>query len=218
MPILLFIHGFATGPKIWQAQIREFSKDFHVVTDIEHVEHGSDVYLVGWSMGGWKALELWQEHHQKIKGLILVSAFAKYVRSDDYPCGTPMVLLRKLEKRFMSDYKDGMHYFYDLVFKDKKIHRLIDQLPVPEKHDVDRWFEKLRQEDMRELLPRINVPVLIIQGDQDPIVSPEAAEYLHGRIKDSELRVFAGVGHAPFLEKTREFNLTMRGFLAKNEN
>lgn len=88
MPTLLFIHGFATGPLIWQAQIKEFSRDFKVVSDIEQIDHNSDVFIVGWSMGGWKALDLWQEHHQKIKGLVLVSAFAKYIQSDDYPLGT----------------------------------------------------------------------------------------------------------------------------------
>jgi len=217
MSTLLFIHGFATGPAIWQGQIKEFSKDFKVVIDLEQIEHGSDVYVIGWSMGGWKALDLWQEHHQKIKGIILVSSFAKYVKSDDYPCGTPLALLRRLEKKFSTDYNIGMHYFYDLIFKDKKMHDLLSKLPVAEKHDIDKWFEKLRNEDKRELLPKINVPVLIIHGDRDPIVSLGAAEYLKKKIKDSELRVFDSVGHTPFLEQKQEFNSILRNFLIQHD-
>lgn len=216
MATLLFIHGFATGPKVWQAQIKEFSKDFEVVSEIEQVKPGSDLFVVGWSMGGWKALDLWQEHHQRIKGLVLVSSFAKYTQSDDYPHGTSPALLRKLEKRFQAGYKNGMRYFYDLIFKDKKMHALIDQLPEPDREEVERWFDKLRQEDKRDLLPKIDVPVLIIQGDQDPIVSPGSAEFLSSRIRNSELHFLPGTGHAPFIESTKEFNAILRNFLIKN--
>lgn len=188
------------------------------MTNLAQIEQGSDVYIVAWSMGGWKALDLWQEHHQKIKGIVLVSAFAKYVKSDDYPAGIPMPILRKLEKKFAVDYKTGMHYFYDLIFKDKKMHDLIDQLPVPEQSDVDRWFEKLRNEDKRAILPKINLPVLIVQGDQDPIVLPASAEYLNKNIRDSQLKVFSQVGHAPFLEKPAEFNEVLKKFLAGHGN
>jgi pimeloyl-ACP methyl ester carboxylesterase len=215
MPTLLFIHGFATGPHIWEAQIKEFSKDFDVAFEVEKVDHTKDVIVVGWSMGGWKALDLFAEKHLKIRGMVLVSAFVKYVKSDDYPCGTSLSLLRKLEKKFMGDYKEGMHYFYDLIFKDKGRHKLIDLLPPPEKEDIIRWFDKLRNEDKRDLLPKIDIPVLIIQGEKDPIVSPDAAKYLKEKIKDSELHIFPGAGHASFLDEEVKFNRYLRDFLNK---
>ncbi len=218
MQTLLFIHGFATGPEIWKEQIEEFSRDFKVAGDLEQIDHLSDLFIIGWSMGGWKALDLWQEHHQKIRGLVLVSAFARYVESDDYSCGTPLALLQKLERKFIADYETGMHYFYDLIFKDKKQHYLIDQLPVPEKQDMIGWFDRLRNDDKRDLLPKINIPVLLICGDQDPIVSLATAEYMQERIKNSELLVFPGVGHAPFLEEKEKFNQCLRNFISRYEN
>lgn len=216
MPAILFIHGFATGPSVWKEQIKEFSKDYDVSTELEQIDCSNDIFMVGWSMGGWKALDIWEEHHRKIKGLILVSAFPKYVKSSDYPCGTSLALLRKLENKFLTDYKSGMYYFYDLIFKDKKQHYLIDELPVPPKEDLIHWFQKLREEDKRNLLPRINTAVLIIQGDKDPIVSMATAQYLCSKIKKSELRIFPGSGHAPFLEQGEKFNQILRDFLAKN--
>ncbi len=212
----MFIHGFATGPAIWQKQIEDFSGELKVFTDPEKIDRSDDLFLVGWSMGGWKALDLWKEHHFQIKGIILVSAFAKYTRSDDYPCGTPLALLRKLEGKFMAGHKKGMEYFYDLIFKDKSQHYLIDRLPAPGKEDVVKWFDKLRNEDKRAILPSVDVPALIIQGARDPIVSAGAAEYLKENIKNSELYVFPGVGHAPFLEKTTDFNRRLREFVNKH--
>jgi pimeloyl-[acyl-carrier protein] methyl ester esterase len=202
----LFIHGFATGPQIWCGQVQVFGQ----VSDLEQVD---EAIVVGWSMGGWKAIELCLEHPQKVKGLVLVSSFAKYVKSDDYPCGTPLSLLHRLKKRFKADYKVGMTYFYDLIFKDKSQHHLIEELPVPEKIDIEKWFERLEQDDLRPLLPQIKVPTLILHGDHDPIVPLGAAEYLRDRIKDSELMIFEGAGHAPFLEEPEQFNCLLEDFI-----
>jgi len=158
---VLFIHGFATGPEIWREQIKEFDSVFNI-------DQAEELVVVGWSMGGWKAIELCLEHPQKVKGLVLVSSFAKYVKSADYPAGVPLPLLRKLEKRLLNDYKAGMTYFYDLVFKDKSQHCLIDRLPVPTREDIQRWFLRLEFDDFRPLLSKINTPTLIIHGDQRP--------------------------------------------------
>lgn len=177
------------------------------------LESADNLIIVGWSMGCWKALELALEYHHKVKGLVLVSGFAKYVKGDDYPYGTPLALLQRLRKLFLTDYKQGMHYFYDLIFKDKTNHHLIDQLPVPEKADLEKWFRRLEHEDLRPHLPRINIPTLIIHGDQDPIVQLGAAEDLKVRIKNSKLRVLTGVGHAPFLEEPIKFNQLLKDFI-----
>jgi pimeloyl-[acyl-carrier protein] methyl ester esterase len=218
MSALLFIHGFATPPQIWENQIHEFSRDFEVFTDPSRIDRYQDIFLVGWSMGGWKALDLWQENQKRIKGIVLVSAFAKYVQSDDYPCGTPLALLRKLEKRFLKDYKTGIIYFYDLIFEDQKRHYLIEKLPAPDEAKIRWWFDKLRNEDKRSVLGQINVPVLIIQGDSDKIVSPASALYLKERIKNCEVHILPNVGHAPFFEEKEKFNLILREFVRKHKN
>jgi non-heme chloroperoxidase len=218
MSALLFIHGFATPSQVWQSQIQEFSRDFEVIADPSEIDRYQEVFLVGWSMGGWRALDLWQENQKRIKGIVLVSAFAKYVQSDDYPCGTPLALLQKLEKRFLSDYRTGITYFYDLIFKDKNQHYLIEKLPVPDKIKLKWWFYKLRDVDKRDVLPQINVPVLIIQGDSDKIVSPASAMYLKEKIKNSEVHTLPNVGHAPFFEEKEKFNLILKEFLMKHKN
>ncbi|MDI6732089.1 MAG: alpha/beta fold hydrolase [Candidatus Margulisbacteria bacterium] len=213
MKTLYFIHGFATGPSIWQKQIEVFLKDYRVILDQEQIKPNDELYIIGWSMGGWKAIELLFELRQKVSGLILVSAFAKYVQGNDYPYGQPLALLQKLERRFLIDYKLGMHYFYNLIFPDKDQQRIIDALPPPEKKDLLRWFEKLRLEDKREFLPRVNVPTLIIQGDKDPIVTVKSARYLQQSIPGSKLEIFGGVGHAPFLEQPDKFNACLKDFV-----
>jgi pimeloyl-[acyl-carrier protein] methyl ester esterase len=209
MTALVFIHGFATGPGIWQKQISAFE---NATTDLSAIDSLDAVVLVGWSMGGLKALDVWQAYPNKVKGLVLVSSFPKYVKSPDYPFGTPEVLLNRLENKFLADYKTGMRYFYGLMFKHKQQLEMIDQLPVPEKKEIEKWFNKLRNEDKRDLLKQINIPVLIIHGNQDLIVDPQTAYYLKEHIKNAQLEIFPGAGHVPFIEEPGRFNLILRDF------
>lgn len=208
---LLFLHGFATGPRVWQFQVEEFLKKFEVITEAELIS--GDVVVVGWSMGGWKAMELSLEQPRRVIGLVLVSAFAKYLRSPDYPFGTSPALLRKLEKKFKADFRNGLKYFYQLVFKDEKWNYLIDQLPVPREDDINRWFEKLKKEDFRDRLSEIKIPTLIIHGKQDEIVPWQASEYLRENIENSEIFLLEKVGHAPMVEVPGIFNQVLMRFL-----
>jgi pimeloyl-ACP methyl ester carboxylesterase len=45
---------------------------------------------------------------------------------------------------------------------------------------------------LRDLLPTIDAPVLIINGARDPVVPPVNAEYLHVRLPKSRLDIDAG--------------------------
>ena len=49
--------------------------------------------------------------------------------------------------------------------------------------------------DRRNELRRIDVPTIVIHGDDDPLVSPEAANELYGAITGSELYIVNGMGH-----------------------
>jgi pimeloyl-ACP methyl ester carboxylesterase len=47
---------------------------------------------------------------------------------------------------------------------------------------------------LRDLLPRIQTPVLIVSGRRDAVVPPVNAEYLHERLPRSELHLL-DAGH-----------------------
>jgi pimeloyl-ACP methyl ester carboxylesterase len=48
--------------------------------------------------------------------------------------------------------------------------------------------------DLREVLPRIDVPTLLVYGDQDVRAPLSVAEELHAAIPESKLVVLAGSG------------------------
>jgi pimeloyl-ACP methyl ester carboxylesterase len=57
---------------------------------------------------------------------------------------------------------------------------------------------------LRELLPGIRTPVLIIAGQQDPIVPPINAEFLHERLPLSKLAVL-DAGHYTWEDAADEY-------------
>jgi pimeloyl-ACP methyl ester carboxylesterase len=71
----------------------------------------------------------------------------------------------------------------------------------------------LAEADLREALPGLRSPTLLIWGERD-VRSPLAvAEDLHARIPGSRLVVIPGVGHLSHVEAPDAFNAEVRGFL-----
>jgi pimeloyl-ACP methyl ester carboxylesterase len=64
-----------------------------------------------------------------------------------------------------------------------------------------------------ENLKKINVPVLVIQGDSDKMVPRENADIFEREIPDCTKVVFEKCGHHPFIEKPELFVKTLEGFI-----
>ena len=71
----------------------------------------------------------------------------------------------------------------------------------------------LAREDLRENLGSINIPSLLMHGDQDTICPPGASAYMQERLAGAELLTFPGAGHAPFLTRAEGFNRALASFL-----
>lgn len=67
--------------------------------------------------------------------------------------------------------------------------------------------------DLREVLPRIDVPTLLLYGDQDARAPMNVARDLHTAIPGSKLVILPGVGHVSCVEAPERFTAEVRGFL-----
>jgi pimeloyl-ACP methyl ester carboxylesterase len=68
-------------------------------------------------------------------------------------------------------------------------------------------------ENLRDALPRVEVPTLLVDGDQDVRAPLAVAEDLHASIAGSSLVVLSGAGHVCNLDAADEFNAAVRRFL-----
>lgn len=72
--------------------------------------------------------------------------------------------------------------------------------------------------DLRDVLPRIKVPTLLLYGEKDGRSPLRVAEDLHAKIPTSRLVVMPGVGHVSNMEAPARFNTEVRSFLREVES
>jgi len=71
------------------------------------------------------------------------------------------------------------------------------------------------QSDYRSVLPKVQVPTLIIQPSADVAVPRDVAEYLHTHIRGSQLRVIEARGHLPHVTAPAEVLCPIEDFLER---
>jgi pimeloyl-ACP methyl ester carboxylesterase len=70
-------------------------------------------------------------------------------------------------------------------------------------------------EALREIIPKLKFPTLLIWGTQDKAVDPGSAEKLRERLPNATLKWISGAGHLPFEEAPEELNRLVLEFLGK---
>ncbi len=74
-------------------------------------------------------------------------------------------------------------------------------------------LQAFAEADLRDVLPQIKVPTLLIYGDADQRSPLNIAKELHAEIPTSSLVVMKGVGHVVHKESPEHFNAEVRSFL-----
>jgi pimeloyl-ACP methyl ester carboxylesterase len=67
--------------------------------------------------------------------------------------------------------------------------------------------------DLRDMLPTVDVPTMVLCGDADVRAPREVAEALSAAIPGSRLTVLAGVGHVSCVEAPKRFTAQVQAFL-----
>jgi pimeloyl-ACP methyl ester carboxylesterase len=67
--------------------------------------------------------------------------------------------------------------------------------------------------DLRDVVPRVAVPTLLLCGDQDVRAPSNVRRELHAGIAGSKLVVIPGAGHVCNIDTPERFNAEVRAFL-----
>lgn len=180
-----------------------------------------DVLLTGWSLGAQVALCAYERLRERLSGLVLVSGTPRFTAGEDFPHGLDpaevagmMVRVRRNPARALVDFKDSMFVAGE---RDDdglagRIGQVLADIPLPEKSVAIQGLAALASADLRGVLPALDLPVLIINGDRDRICLPGASAFMARRIPTSTHVQLDGCGHAPFLTRSADFNDSITGF------
>ena len=79
-----------------------------------------------------------------------------------------------------------------------------------------RAMARASAEDLRDALPGVAVPTLLVYGDHDVRAPLAVADHLHEAIAGSKLVVLPGAGHLCNIEAAPAFNDAVRAFLLEH--
>jgi pimeloyl-ACP methyl ester carboxylesterase len=184
--------------------------------------------VVGNSMGGFIGAELAIAFPQRVERLVLVSA-AGLSTYGEPRAQRALPSLRRLE-RVLAGTAAWFASRSDAVSRRARLRRATmnlvvahpDRLPAPLAAEQMRGAGKpgfmhalaaVLGYDVRERLPGIACPTLIVWGDRDRLISVADADVFEELIPNSRKVIFEDTGHMSMLERPAAFNALLAEFL-----
>ena len=93
-----------------------------------------------------------------------------------------------------------------------EVHRMLESAPV--EGIVGALEAMMERPDSTPMLPTIDVPTLIVVGEEDALTPVAESRAMHGAIRGSRLEVIAGAGHVSNVERPAAFNHVLSEFLS----
>jgi pimeloyl-ACP methyl ester carboxylesterase len=242
---LLLLHGGASDSREWRRQLAGLSDDFTVVAwDAPGCGCSSDPpdgflmpdyadclaafidavglarpHVAGLSFGGALALELYRRHPEVPRTLVLASAYTGWAGS--LPAEE---VAARLEAVTQETHLPGPQYasrWLQTLFTADAPTRLVEELGMiiadfhPE--GARAMARAMAAADLRDVLPRIDIPTLLLYGEADVRSPLTVAEEIHTRTRTSKLVVLPRAGHQLNMEAADRFNSVVRDFLHRQE-
>ena len=238
---VVFLHAFPLNRTMWEPQIGalvaecrcipvdfrgfgestasppfgmdRYADDIAAVLDSLQIERA---VVVGLSMGGYAAFAMLRRHRERIRALVLADTRA----SADTPeavarrralietartQGSTAVANTQVAGLMGKSTRDKRPDVYDAM------HRMMAQAQV--EGIVGALEAMIARPDSTPLLPTIDIPTLVIAGDEDVITPPREARTLSDAIDGSRLEVLRHAGHLSNVERPAAFNTVVSEFL-----
>ena len=176
--------------------------------------------LIGWSMGAMVGYEYLRCYgRDSVAGLVIVDQPPSDFAWEGYEFGVfTMNDLRDTNEQLQSDQAAVVADFTRLMVhepdEDTMAWMTAEILQVPPVIGSTILLDQTLR-DYRDFLPQIDVPTLVLFGEDDKLTSPRAGEYIAARIPGSRLRTFPASSHCPFWEESEAFNDAVAAFAAE---
>lgn len=241
---LVLLNGYVgDGAGTWRAQLDALSDEFTVVAwDAPGSGRSSDPpasfgiagyadcaagfvdalgldgpHVAGMSFGGTVALALEHRHPGRAASLVLAGAYAGWAGSLE-----PDEVRRRLQQAL--DLADSppeqvaealATTMFSAAVADEAREAFAAAVAGFHPDGLRVMARAVADADLRDALPDVGVPTLLLAGGRDVRAPLAVAEAMHAAIPGSELVVLPGVGHVSCVEAPGPFNDAVRTFLRR---
>ena len=224
------VPGMMCDERIFSPQIEALSQNFEVtIADISNFssvrELASDVLkkapkifsLLGHSMGGIVAMEIYSQAPDRIEKLILMDTNPKAELDEVKLKREPQI--REVNKgKLLEVMRDEMkpNYLAESENKRSVLNVCMDMALTLGPHVFINQSRALQSRlDQQNTIQSIKIPVLILCGSEDKLCPVERHEMMHNMITDSDLKIINNAGHMPTLEQPRETTEVIKEWLMR---
>lgn len=240
-PTIVLLHGLGVSSESWILQIPAFTvAGFRVIVpdvrgfgksgyhdgrvsiatlsqDVRQMIHAleiSPVYLTGISMGGTIALQTLLDEPGVVSRAILISTFAR-LRPER--ARTWLYLFSRFVILSLLGLPAQAHWVAHSLFpaEDQEYLRVAfyDQLLQANPDAYRKTIQALARFDVRKRLSEIQIPTLIISGENDSTVPISTQVKLAQGIKNSRQIIIPSTGHGVTVERPDQVNTSILEFL-----
>jgi pimeloyl-ACP methyl ester carboxylesterase len=242
---LVLLHGFLCDSRCWRRQLSGLSDRFRVVAwDAPGAGSSSDppdtftttsyarclagfldaigigrAHVAGLSWGGILAQALYRLYPERLRCLVLADTYAGWKGS------LPEAVWRERLASCLLDATGPadavVAKFLPGLFTDSVPREVREEMSaiVSEFHPIGFRLMSMSSAEMdtRDFLPNIEVPTLVLWGDDDRRSPMHVAEQLHATIPGSELAIIPNAGHLSNMEQPEAFNAQVRRFCLERD-
>ncbi len=170
-----------------------------------------DVTLIGLGFGGFVAAELATQNPSRLATLALVGAAG--VRPEHGEILDQMLISH--EEYVAAGFRDRAAH--DAVFGEKPAAELMQLWDLSREMTARvAWKPYMWSPRLAPLLPDLQVPTLVVHGEQDRVVPPDVGEQYARLIPGARLERMAGAGHLVELEEPARVAELIAGHRAKS--
>jgi pimeloyl-ACP methyl ester carboxylesterase len=240
-PPVVLLHGGASDSREWRHQIDGLADEFTVVAwDAPGCGRSADPpepfsladyadclaglldalrvtrsHVVGLSFGGGLALELYRRHRGMAMSLVLASAYAGWAGSLS-PAEVEQ-RLGQVESQAELPADDVVAQWLPSLLTESASPQVVAELSaiMSDFHPagVRTMARAFAQADLRDASASVDVPTLLLYGDEDRRAPEAVTRHLHATIPGSRLVTIPGVGHQANMQAPDRFTDELRQFL-----
>ena len=171
--------------------------------------------LLGHSMGGIVAMEMYSQEPNRIEKLVLMDTNPKAELEEVKAMRDPQMKAAR-EGKLVDVMRDEMKPNY-LDASDNRESILHTCMEMAKSMGTEVFMNQSKalqtREDQQSTLCLIDVPVLVICGSNDKLCPVERHELMHSIINHSELKIINNAGHMPTLEQPKETTEVLKKWL-----
>ncbi|MEM9839434.1 MAG: alpha/beta hydrolase [Pseudomonadota bacterium] len=186
-----------------------------------NAEQVDQAVLIGNSMGGWVAWRAALDMPERVSALVLIdTAGQPYEEASASNLGFRLMTsplgrwaMKHITPRAMIKASLLDTVSVETIVTEEMIDQYWELLRCPGNREAAGDQFSVQREDVSARLGEIDVPTLILWGDEDQLIPVSSAAFFEANINGSEVIIYKGVGHLPMEEVADEVIRDVGAFL-----